>query len=303
MRTAFVEALLEVAAADSRVFLVCGDLGFSVLEPFAERMPDRFLNAGVAEQNMTGIAAGLALSGHVACTYSIANFPVLRCLEQVRNDICYHNLNVTIVAVGGGLAYGAQGYTHHGVEDLAVMRVLPNMTVLAPGDPVEARLATRAALAHPGPCYLRLGKAGEPRVHATEPDFALGRAIPLREGRDVTLVSTGGTLAMTVAAAGGLAALGIEARVLSMPCLQPLDESAILRAAAETSRVVTIEEHGAGGLASAVAEVLATAGAGRLLPIRLPRVALGISGDQDHLRGLHGLSADGIVATVREALR
>lgn len=304
MRTAFVEALGEAAAADPRVFLVCGDLGYSVLEPFAARMPGRYLNAGVAEQNMTGIAAGLALSGYVVCTYSIANFPVMRCLEQIRNDICYHNLNVKVVAVGGGLAYGAQGYTHHGVEDLAVMRVLPNMTVLAPGDPVEARLATRAALAHPGPCYLRLGKAGEPLVHESVPEFALGRAILMRDGGDLTLVSTGGTLAMTVAAARGLAAEGIQARVLSMPCIQPLDEEAVRRAAAETGLVVTVEEHGAGGLASAVAEVLATSGgSGRLRVLRLSRAAITVAGDQDHLRAGQGLSEAGIMALVREALR
>jgi transketolase len=303
VRTAFIEALGELAAADPRVTLVCGDLGFSVLEPFAARFPDRYLNAGVAEQNMTGVAAGLALAGRVVFTYSIANFPVMRCLEQIRNDVCYHGLDVKVVAVGGGLAYGAQGYTHHGVEDLAVMRVLPGMTVFAPGDPVEARLVTRAALATPGPCYIRLGKAGEPVVHRTEPVFAVGRAIPVREGGHATLISTGGMLATAVAAADRLAADGTPVRLLSMPCVEPLDADAVDRAARETGLVVTVEEHGPGGLTSAVAEVLAVGGAGaRLVPVRLAREAMHLAGDQDTLRSARGLSVDGVVQQVTRAL-
>src|SRR5712691_10038528 len=166
MRPAFFRALPELAAADERVNLVVGDLGFGVVEPFVERFPARFFNAGVAEQNMTGIAAGLALSGKTVFTYSIANFPTLRCLEQIRNDVCYHNANVKVVAVGGGFAYGALGMTHHATEDLAIMRALPGMVVVAPGDPLETELATRAIVSHSGPCYLRLGRAGEPKVHS-----------------------------------------------------------------------------------------------------------------------------------------
>ena len=195
MRTAFIKELCELAEADERIWLICGDLGYSVLEVFADRFPKRYLNAGVAEQNMTGIAAGLALTGKIAVTYSIANFPVMRCLEQVRNDVCYHNLNVKIVSVGGGLAYGSLGYTHHGLEDLAVMSILPNMAVIAPADPVEARAATRAVIARRGPAYLRLGKAGEPVLHKTEIDFQIGRAIRVEQGNDLTLISTGGMLA------------------------------------------------------------------------------------------------------------
>src|ERR1700693_796065 len=174
MRGAFFRGLLALAERDHRVNLIVGDLGFGVVEEFARRFPDRFLNAGVAEQNMTGIAAGMALSGKIVFTYSIANFPILRCLEQVRNDVCYHNANVKIVAVGGGLAYGSLGSTHHATEDLAIMRSLPRMVVVAPGDPVETEAATRAVVAHSGPCYLRLGRAGESRVHLGHIDFQLG---------------------------------------------------------------------------------------------------------------------------------
>ena len=171
MRTTFIETLCDLAERDERIWLITGDLGFSVLERFSERFPERYINAGVAEQNMTGIAAGLAHSGLVVFTYSIANFPVMRCLEQIRNDVCYHNMNVNVVAVGGGFSYGTAGYTHHGVEDIAVMRAMPNMTVVAPADPYETRKATESVAAHAGPCYLRLGKSREPDVHDGEPPF------------------------------------------------------------------------------------------------------------------------------------
>src|SRR5437667_1251324 len=144
MRSAFFDTLVRLAEDDERITLVVGDLGFGVIEPFARRFPDRFLNAGVAEQNLTGIAAGMALSGRIALTYSIANFPTLRCLEQVRNDVCYHEANVKIVAVGGGFAYGALGASHHATEELGVMRLMPGMMVVAPADPIETRAATRA---------------------------------------------------------------------------------------------------------------------------------------------------------------
>lgn len=302
MRTTFIETLCELAATDRRIWLLTGDLGYSVLEPFALRFPDRYVNVGVAEQNMTGIAGGLARCGKVVFTYSIANFPVMRCLEQIRNDVCYHNGNVKIVAVGGGLAYGAQGYTHHGVEDLAVTRVLPNMVVVAPGDPVETRLATKAISEHVGPCYLRLGKAQEPVVHRSEPAFELGKAILLREGRDVTLISTGGMLDTVVRAAQELARAGIAARIVSMPTVCPLDDHAVLDAAHRTRLIVTVEEHGQGGLASAVAEVLAGCRSrAAFLPLRLSRDAIHAAGSQEFLRSRQGLSVEGVVAAVRKA--
>jgi transketolase len=291
VRTAFAETLLELMAADERIWLVTGDLGFSVLEPFIERFPGRYVNAGVAEQNMTGVAAGLASCGHTVFTYSIANFPTIRCLEQVRNDVCYNGLNVKIVSVGGGFAYGPQGYTHHGLEDLAVMRTLPGMTVVAPGDPVETRLATRAVAVRRGPCYLRLGKAREPVVHPSPPPFQLGRAIGIRPGRDLTLISTGGILAYAVAVADRLrSAAGADARVLSMHTLKPLDEDAIAAAARETRAILTVEEHSiVGGLGSAVADVIATRGLGcKFVKWGAPDGLLHAVGSQDYLRSLCG---------------
>src|SRR5882762_1862454 len=224
MRSAFFRALSVLAESDERIFLAVGDLGFGVTEDFSARFPAQFLNVGVAEQNLTGIAAGLALSGKIVFTYSIANFPILRCLEQVRNDICYHAANVKVVAVGGGLAYGSLGATHHATEDLAIMRVLPQMVVVAPGDPAEASAATQAVAAHPGPCYLRLGRGGDPRVHPGPIHFELGKAIEVCGGSDLTVISTGCLLETAVQVAETLRKRDLSARVLSMHTLTPLDK-------------------------------------------------------------------------------
>jgi transketolase len=296
MRNNFLTALLDLAEEDERIWLLCGDLGYSVLEPFAERYPGRYINMGVAEQNMAGVAAGLAMTGKIVFIYSIANFPIMRCLEQIRNDICYHNLNVKIVAVGCGLAYGSHGYTHHGVEDLAIMRALPNMVAVAPGDPVEARLATRAVATWDGPCYLRLGKANEPVVHESEPEFRIGQAIRMREGKDICLVSTGGMLPITVAAADQLEREGYSTQVLSMHTVSPLDKESIVDAAKRIGKIITVEEHGPGGLGSVVAEALAEAGcAVRFRAMRLDPSPLKRAGSQETLRSAQGLSVKGIV--------
>ncbi len=305
MRTAFLDTLYELAKADRRIVFVTGDLGFSVVERFMADLPDQFVNAGVAEQNMTSLAAGMALMGKVVLTYSIANFPTLRCLEQVRNDVCYHEANVKIVAVGGGFTYGAMGASHHATEELGVMRMMPGMVVVAPADPIEARAATRAIVAHPGPCYIRLGKAGEPNVHPGPIDFQLGRAIQLRDGRDLTLISTGGMLGTAVAVSGRLAERGVEARVLSMHTLKPLDEDAVRAAARETAALVTLEQHSViGGLGSAVAEVLAEL-PGRSVPFRRIGVPSAFServGSQKWLEQQHGLDEAGVLAQVEALL-
>lgn len=304
MRNAFVETLCELAGHNDRIWLLTGDLGFSVLEPFIKCFPERYLNVGVAEQNMTGVGSGLALSGKIVFVYSIANFPVMRCLEQVRNDICYHNADVKIVTVGGGYVYGAAGYTHHGVEDLAVMLALPNMTVIAPGDPLEARLATRAIANHRGPCFLRLAKAGEPILHPTEPDFQIGNAIILKEGQDITLVSTGTVLELALESSEKLTSLGYSVEVISMPTLFPLDQDAIVKTAQKTGKIMTIEEHGPGGLGSLVAEVVAQQEVPiKFRVVRLRREPMFLAGSQDRLRSYHGLSVDGIVGAALNILR
>ncbi len=295
MRSSFIETLCAAAELDQRVWLVCGDLGYSVLEAFSGRFPNRFLNAGVAEQNMTGVAAGLALSGKIVFTYSIANFPVFRCLEQIRTDVCYHNLNVIIVSVGGGLAYGSHGYTHQAVEDLAVMSALPNMKVIAPGDPVEAKAAVGALSGGVGPAYLRLGKAGEPVLHSSPITFEIGKAIHVQEGADLTLISTGGMLQSVIHAAKRLAVDGISIRIVSMPTVHPIDREAIRKAANDTGRIITVEEHGWGGLGTQVAEVIACDGLKtRFFPLRLASEPVRVAGSHEYLRERHGLGVSEI---------
>jgi transketolase len=259
MRTAFIETLCELAEQNKQIWLLTGDLGYSVLERFADRFPDRFVNVGVAEQNMTGVAAGMSMCGKIVFTYSIANFPTLRCLEQIRNDVCYHNANVKIVSVGAGLTYGAQGYTHHGIEDIAIMRVLPNMAVIAPSDPIEAKLATRAIVEYDGPCYLRLCKAGDPIIHQSEPEFKVGKMIEMRDGSDALIISTGNMLYSALEAAKLAKAKNISVAVWSCPWLKPLDREAIVEAAKRFSLILTAEEAKIiGGLGGSVAEVLAS---------------------------------------------
>lgn len=305
MRTAFIQALNELADKDERICLVVGDLGYSVIESFAQKHPNQFVNAGVSEQNMIGLAAGMALTGKIVFTYSIGNFGTLRCLEQIRNDVCYHQANVKVVAVGGGLAYGNLGVTHHASEDVAIMRALPNMTVVSPGDPVEARLATRAVVEHEGPCYLRLGKAGEPIVHPSDPDFVLGRSVTLREGTDVALIASGGMLVTADRVARRLGEQNIGVRLMSMHTIKPLDLEAVERAAAETKYVFTLEEHSIeGGLGGAVAEVMS-----ELDPGHAPLKRLGLRpefnrtvGDQNYLKALHGLDEESVLNTIQQVI-
>lgn len=196
MRNAFISELMATAEINDRIVLVVGDLGFGVVEPFAKRFPKRFFNAGVAEQNMMGLAAGLASEGFHVFAYSIANFPTFRCAEQIRNDVDYHQLAVTIVAVGGGLAYGNLGYSHHAVQDYALMRVMPNMLIAAPGDPMEVRACLRYLISNPQPGYLRIGKAGEPCIHTHVPEVSPGQWLTIRQGNKGadTYLTTGATL-------------------------------------------------------------------------------------------------------------
>jgi len=305
MRSAFNEELLKIARADERIHMVLADIGYGEIEPFAAEFPDRFYNCGVAEQNMTGVACGLAMEGKVAITYSIANFPTLRCLEQIRNDVCYHKQNVKIVIIGGGLAYGSLGVSHQATEDIAIMRALPDMVVVAPADIQEARAATHAMIAHEGPLYYRCGYKSEPDLHQGKIDFELGKAIPVCDGEDVTLIGAGTITYRVYEAAELLAREGIKARVLSMHTVKPIDREAILAAARETGAVVTVEEHTiCGGLGGAVAEVLAEAAVG--IPFKmigLPDTYVHLVGTHDWLLDYYGFSPESIASTVRQLVR
>lgn len=310
MRDAFVASLHNLAAQDPDVMLLTGDLGFGVLAEFAERFPRQYLNVGVAEQNLAGIAAGLALSGKRVFTYSIANFPTLRCLEQIRNDICYHDANVTVVAIGGGLSYGPLGFSHQATEDLAVMRALPNMTVVAPGHNREAAEATLALAELDGPAYLRLDRSAPlPETLPDPPPFVLGRAVAHVDGGvDVLVLTTGAMLETGAGVTDELAKEGLGATLVSVPTIKPFDRDMLAEQLGRGFRlVVTIEEHSViGGLGSVVAEHMT---APALFPWSRPLLAMGIPdvlptvvGSQTYLRESFGLSAETIATEVIKVL-
>jgi len=246
VRNAFIKELVKLARQHPQIALIVGDLGYSVIEPFSNEFPDRFINAGVAEQNMTGLAAGMASEGYHVFTYSIANFPTFRCAEQIRNDVAYHQLPVTVVSVGGGLAYGALGYSHHAVQDYALMRTLPNMLIAAPGDPMEVRACMRYLVENPGPSYLRLGKAGEPCFHESPPDVKPGQWLKIRSGRGGrAILSTGSGLQIAMEWVNKDE--HIDRAVYSMPLWSMADKAEQADSLRQHTEVITIEDHLADG--------------------------------------------------------
>lgn len=305
MRDTFVRTLIALAKENPNIELITGDLGFGVLKPFWERLPDQFINAGIAEQNMTSAAAGMALEGKTVFTYSIGNFPTLRCLEQIRNDCAYHGANVKIVCVGGGFVYGSLGMSHHATEDIAVMRALPGVAVLCPGDLIEAEEATKAIAKYPGTCYLRLGRGGEKRIHDHIDNFEIGKAIKIHDGEKIAIFSTGAIFEEVADAEAILAEHDIYPAVYTFPTVKPIDRAAIARCAVDFDMIVTVEEHNiVGGFGSAVAEVLAELPErARLLRIGIHDTYSSIVGSQKYLRSQFGLDSGGIATQVLEALR
>jgi transketolase len=306
MRNAFASEITALAGEDERIVLLSGDIGNRLFDEYKERYPTRFLNCGVAEANMIGVAAGMALCGLRPVTYTIASFTTVRCLEQIRVDVCYHHVPVIIVGVGAGLAYAANGCTHHSCEDIALLRELPGMTVICPGDTREARGAIRAALRHPGPVYLRLGKKGEPQVHKQAPDFVIGKGITVRTGTDVCLLSTGNLLPVAVEAADILGARGVSACVVSLHTVKPLDQDLLADAFSRYTVVTTVEEHSLlGGLGGSVAEWLADrpAQSARLLRIGTADAFLHEAGEQEHAREHYGLTAEKIAQRTLQLYR
>lgn len=294
MRTSFINTLHALAERDKRIMLLSGDLGFSVLEKFQKEFPDRFLNMGVSEANMVGAAAGLALCGMKPYIYSITPFATMRPFEQIRNDICYQNVDVKIVGTGGGLAYGSLGPTHHAREDIAIMRALPNITITCPCDPIETELIVNESLKLDGPLYIRLGRGNEPIVHKEKPKLSIGKGILVKNGNDVAIIATGNILNNALISAELLAKKGINARIISMHTVKPLDKDIVLKAANETKAVFTVEEHSIiGGLGSAVAEILAE----NDLRILFKRIGLKdafekVVGSHEYLRKVNNLNPE-----------
>ncbi len=308
MRDTFVRTLVDLAKQDSNIELITGDLGFGVLKPFWETVPNQFTNAGIAEQHMTSMAAGMALTGKTVFTYSIGNFPTLRCLEQVRNDCAYHHANVKIVCVGGGFVYGSLGMSHHATEDLAIMRALPEVVVMAPGDAMEAEAATRAIAEHQGTCYLRLGRGGEKSIHEELSNFTIGKALPIGEeyetAVDVTIFSTGAILDIACETVTLLRQQGLKVAQYSFPTVKPLDTDTIRKCALQSRLLVSIEEHNiVGGFGSAVAEVLADMGnTPRLLRCGISDEYCIRVGNQQFLRDVYGLNAPSIYGRIMKQL-
>lgn len=305
MRNAFINTLYDLCKNDENTFLITGDLGFGVLTRFWETYPYQFINAGISEQNMTSVATGMALEGKKVFTYSIANFPTLRCLEQIRNDVAYHDANVKIVSIGAGFAYGGAGMSHHATEDLAVIRAIPNIVVFSPADPLEAAAVTKAAYSLNSPCYIRLGKGGEKTIHSESFDFEIGKAIKIADGEDVCIFSTGSITSEAIEAVEILNRKGIRTALYTFPTIKPIDEETISICAEKYKVIVTVEEHNiVGGFGGAIAEVMAS------LPIRrafLVRIGLqdtfsSVVGTQDYLRDFYQMSCAKIVQRIEETL-
>lgn len=301
MRKTFIETLSDLARKDKGIVLLTGDLGYSVFEPFAQEFPNQFINCGVMEQSMVSIAAGLALAGKKPYVYSIIPFATMRPFEQIRNDICYQNLNVKIVGIGAGFAYGAFGSTHYGIEDISILRPLPNITVCSPADANETKALTLQSYEQAGPTYLRLLKpetALVPSSVATE----IGKPSIVQDGQGTAIITTGAVLEIGLKACELLAKEGVSVRVISMHTIKPINQSAFVAALAGITRVVTIEEHRiAGGLAGTVAESLQYNG------LTIPLMAFGVddtypglTGHQSHLARHHGIEAERIVEAIKQ---
>lgn len=302
MRDSFVAELLTLAKSNKNIELVTGDLGFGVLKPFWEALPNQLVNAGIAEQSMTSAAAGMALEGKTVFTYSIGNFPTLRCLEQIRNDCAYHNANVKIVCVGGGFTYGSLGMSHHATEDIAVMRALPGVTVLCPADAHEARAAVRIAASTEGTFYIRLGRGGEENIHSGCEVVKLGKAIKVKSGSRVAIFSTGAVYGEVKKASRLLEKEGISPAVYTFPTVKPIDKDVIEECAANFEIIATVEEHNVfGGFGSAVAEVLCELNrSARLIKIGINDTYSKEVGSQSHLRKFYGIDGESIKKRILE---
>ncbi len=294
-RDAFAETLERLAEKDERIVVVVNDsVGSSKVGGFKKKFPDRLINVGIAEQNMVGVAAGLANAGFIPFVCAAACFLTARALEQIKADVAYSNTNVKLVGISSGMAYGALGPTHHSIEDFAWTRVIANMTVIAPADPNETSQTIETAAKTPGPMFLRLSRMGVPEVHASDYQFKIGKAATLREGKDISLIANGVMVTRALEAASLLAKEGIEARVLNMATVRPLDKEAIIKAARETGAIVTAEEHSThGGLGSAVAEVVVENAPVKMRILGVPGV-FAPTGEAPFLLEHFGLTPQGI---------
>ena len=298
MRNAFSKTLTRLAKQNKNLILLTGDLGYTVFEDFIKTHPHRFINMGAAEANMMGVACGLSMQGFIPVVYSIATFATMRGFEQIRTDICVHNANVKIVGTGGGLSYGHAGSTHHALEDIAIMRCLPNMTIICPSDPVQAEMVTEQMIIHKGPVYLRLGKRGEPVIYKKTSKFKIGKGIVLRNGKKAAIIATGNLVHNALLSSTKLEGYGINLTVIDMPTVKPLDKKLVLQLVQRHEFIFTLEEHSIiGGLGSAVAEVIAENPIKKILYFHrfgIPDIFIAKAGSQEFLRKKYNLTPEKI---------
>ncbi len=303
MRNNLVKTICEEAANNKNIIFVTGDLGYNVLNPFYERFPDRFINAGISEQNMTSVAAGLALSGKCVFTYSIGSFSTLRCIEQIRNDICYHNANVKVVALAAGFAYGQLGMSHHATEDIACMRSLPNITVFSPCDPYETVAITKEAIKLNTPCYIRLGRGGEPNLWSEYHPIKIGKAYEMFHGKDIIIFGTGSIVKEAINAINELKKSNIDVGLATFPTIKPIDKEYVTKCSKEYAVIISLEEHNiVGGFGSAVAEVLSEIQEKHAV---LKRIGLkdeftSIVGDTEYLRHYYHMDSSELIKVIME---
>jgi transketolase len=304
MRNAFADEVTQLAKTDSRVMLLSGDIGNKLFDNFKKVDTQRFLNCGIAEANMMGVAAGLALNGLRPVVYTITPFTTTRCFEQIRVDVCYHDAPVIIVGTGSGLSYAELGPTHHSLEDLAILRTLPGMQIIAPCDTTEMRLALRSAIKSNRPTYIRIGKKGEPNIHKPDVKFEIGKAINVREGKDVLFIATGTIMPNVLEAADLLAKQNVSSQVASFHTIKPLDETYLKSIALTYKTIVTVEEHGRlGGLGGAVAEFLSQfSNHPSHLRLGTQDEFMHEMGSQEYARQRYGLDAKGIAQRVSNHL-
>jgi transketolase len=306
MRDSFIDTLREVSRHDKNIFLLTADLGFKLFDGFRQEFPDRFINVGIAEPNMIGVASGMALVGKKVYCYSMIPFLIMRCFEQIRLDVCYNKANVRLIGIGCGLTYGAEGFTHHAFEDLALMRTLANMTIVSPGDPYEARECIKESVDYPGPLYVRFGKTGDPSVHSFRPNFKIGKGIVISEsGEDICIISAGTMLHKAKSAAAILSEKGYGVTLVSMHTIKPLDSELIKALARKYNSIFSVEDHSmTGGLGSAIGEVLLESKfKGIFKKIGLADEFNRYIGGGEYLYGSYGLMPNGIVKSILKTIK
>lgn len=305
MRNTFIKEICNIADHNKNIIMMTGDLGYGVLDEFASKFPQRFINAGISEQNMTAVAAGLALEGKTVFTYSIGNFSTVRCLEQIRNDVAYHNADVKIISIAAGVGYGPLGMSHHATEDISAMRSIPNMRIFSPSDPLEAKLIAEEVVNTKGPAYIRLGKGKEPLLHGNIQDICITKPIKMREGADVAIFVTGSIAYDAMQAAESLEKYGISCGVYIFPCIKPMDLKAVLDIAAKMKYIFTLEEHTImGGFGGAVAEIVAES------DVKVKVIRFGFNdeftsvvGSQSYLKDVYGISPNKIADRIMSVIK